>query len=55
VFTEPGDAPPRLSVSLATLDDPNAIRPEVHIWVSAKLDWVSLDDGLPQHPQGAPT
>jgi len=53
VFAEPKDPPARLSVSLATLDEPGAITPQMHIWVSRKLDWVHLDDGLPQFPQGA--
>ncbi len=48
MFARPTDAPARLGVSLATLDDRNAIAPTVHIWVSEKLDWLKLDDGLPQ-------
>ena len=52
VFAEPQDGP-WLAISLATLDRPNALRPESHIWVSQKLDWVRLDDGLPLFPQGA--
>ena len=52
VFSEPKDAPARIGVSLATLDDRNAIRPEVHIWVSEKVDWLALDDGLPQYREG---
>jgi hypothetical protein len=54
VFAEPKDDPPRLSVALATLDEPNALAPECHIWVSSKLAWVSLDDDLPQFPERAP-
>jgi hypothetical protein len=52
MFARPRDAPARLGVSLATLDDSNAIRPTVHIWVSEKLDWLKLDDGLPQDQEG---
>ena len=52
LFAEPKDPPARIGVSLATLDDPNALGPDMHIWVSEKLDWVTLDDGLPQYPQG---
>ena len=54
LFVEPLDAPERLGVSLATFDDPNAIRPEMHIWVSSRLDWVRFEDGLPEHAQGSP-
>ena len=52
VFAEPLDAP-YLAVSLATLDDPQGLAPGSHIWVSRKVDWVSLDDGTPQYPEGA--
>ncbi len=54
MFSQPNDEPARTGVSLATLDDPAALRPECHIWVSSKLDWVRLDDGLPQFVEGAP-
>lgn len=54
MFAEPVDLPGRVSVTLATLDDPDAIRPTVHIWTSSKVDWLVLDDGLPQHAQGFP-
>ena len=54
LFVEPIDAPERLGVSLATLDDPEAIRPEMHIWTSSRLGWVRFDDGLPQYPEASP-
>ncbi len=41
-------------VSLAAFDDRNAFAPTEHIWVSEKIDWVRLDDGLPQYPHGVP-
>jgi hypothetical protein len=53
VFAEPKDPPARLGVALATLDDPGALAPEAHIWVSERLAWAPLDDGLPQFPAGA--
>jgi hypothetical protein len=37
-------------VALATFDDRNAFAPAEHIWVAEKMDWVKLDDGLPQYP-----
>jgi len=37
-----------IDVALATLDDPNALAPQAHIWVRDKLPWVTLSDGLPQ-------
>jgi hypothetical protein len=41
-------------VALAVFDDRNAFTPTEHIWVSEKIDWVKLDDDLPQYPQGPP-
>ena len=37
-------------VALAAFDDRNAFAPTEHIWVSEKMDWVKLEDGLPQYP-----
>jgi len=51
VFAEPQDGP-WLAVALATLDDPVALSPGSHIWVSRKLPWTPIDDGLPQYPEG---
>jgi hypothetical protein len=51
VFGERQDGP-WLAVALATLDDPGALRPGSHTWVSQALDWTRLDDGLPQFPEG---
>jgi hypothetical protein len=36
-------------VALAAFDDRNAFASTEHIWVSEKMHWVKLDDGLPQH------
>ena len=44
---------PFLAVSLSTLDDPAQLAPGSHIWVSEKLAWVRIDDGLPQFERGA--
>jgi hypothetical protein len=54
VFAERLDRPQFVGVSLASLDDPDALAPEMHIWVSEKPDWLRLDDGLPQHAEGTP-
>ncbi|MGI9589907.1 MAG: GFA family protein [Myxococcota bacterium] len=45
------ERPGELDVALATLDDPAAVTPECHIWVSQKLPWVALADGLPGFPE----
>jgi len=51
VFAEPQDGP-WIAVALTTLDDPVALSPGSHIWVSAKLPWVVIEDGLPQFAEG---
>ena len=42
-------------VALATFDDRNALTPTEHIWVSEKIAWVRIDDGLPQYPESIPS
>ena len=39
--------PTAIDVTLASLEDPTLLKPECHIWVSDKLPWVVIDDGLP--------
>ena len=41
-------------VALAIFDDRNAFAPTEHIWVKEKMNWVKLDDGLPQYAEQAP-
>lgn len=41
-------------VALAGFDDRNAFQPTEHIWLSAKMDWVRIDDGLKQYSEGVP-
>jgi hypothetical protein len=41
-----------IDVTLATLDDPTLLAPQVHIWVGDKLPWVSINDGRPQFTAG---
>jgi hypothetical protein len=41
-------------VALAVFDDRDAFAPTAHIWVSEKIRWVTLDDGLPQYLRAVP-
>jgi hypothetical protein len=36
-----------IEIAAATLDNPNAVTPERHIWVRSSPAWLKLDDGLP--------
>ncbi|MBB3169718.1 GFA family protein [Simiduia aestuariiviva] len=40
--------PDHVDITLATLEDQSAVQPSRHIWVSHKVPWLSLVDGLPQ-------
>lgn len=44
--------PAELDVALATLDEPARFAPRMHVWVSEKLPWVTISDGLPQYAAG---
>ena len=41
--------PAEIDVTLASLDDAAGLAPGFHIWVSQKLPWVVLEDGLPRY------
>ncbi|CCE06667.1 conserved hypothetical protein [Bradyrhizobium sp. STM 3843] len=45
---------PVVGVALAAFDDRNAFAPTEHIWVSEKMGWVQLNDGLAQYPENPP-
>ena len=46
VRRRPGD----IDLTLASMDDPGAFTPTVHIWVADKLSWLVICDDLPQYP-----
>ena len=43
--------PDEIDVATASLDRPDDVPPERHTWVSQKLAWVVIADGLPQLPR----
>jgi hypothetical protein len=48
------DAMDEIDVTVCSLDDPEAVLPQDHTYVSTQLGWVHLADGLPRHPQARP-
>ncbi len=48
------DDPKLATFRLGCLDDPNAIRPEFHIFTSTQVSWCDVADNLPRHTEGAP-
>ena len=48
---EHDEHPDHVDITVVTLDEPEALPPACHIWVSHKLPWVELGDGLPQYAE----
>lgn len=46
--------PDLLDVTLASLDEPDAVRPDHHGWTSSRIAWFETRDDLPRHPEGSP-
>lgn len=46
--------PGLIDVTVATLDDPSALPPEMHIWESRRVPWLELADSLPRHAELPP-
>jgi hypothetical protein len=47
VWSEYGGVAKLRFVRVGTLDDPHAMRPDVHIYTRSKVPWVSLPEGVP--------
>ena len=54
LFAARVSAPDRFAVTLATLDDPGALEPEVQIWTSRRIGWVERLDEVPAFPEFPP-
>jgi len=54
---EHADEPGTIDVTAASLDAPDAVHPEDHVWCDRMLPWVQLSDGLPRYnlSRGQPT
>jgi hypothetical protein len=48
------DEPDFLDVTLASLDDPEAVRPTYHIWTTSRIGWFDIADDLPRYPERVP-
>jgi hypothetical protein len=45
------DEPDFLDVTLASLDQPEAVRPRHHIWTASRIAWFDIADDLPRYPE----
>jgi hypothetical protein len=53
LFTERASAGV-IGLTCGSLDEPEDFQPTEHIWTSSKQAWLTISDGLPQYPEGAP-
>lgn len=51
---ELNDQPETLDFSVATLDEPAAVRPGFHIFHASRIDWFETADDLPRHARARP-
>lgn len=51
LFASPGDSG-SVEFSLATLDVAPALTPDAHIYTGTKVDWLTIEDGLPKYLNG---
>jgi hypothetical protein len=52
LFFQKKERPGWISVTIASLDHPNAFSPAMAIWTEDRLPWISLDPSLPSFSQG---
>jgi hypothetical protein len=48
------DEPDYLDVTIASLDEPAAVRPRYHIWTASRIAWCETADQLPRYPERRP-
>jgi hypothetical protein len=46
---ENSDTPESIDITACSLDNPERIVPEDHVWADRMLPWVKLGDGLPRY------
>lgn len=46
--------PNLIEVTVGTLDHPEDVRPDRHIWTSTRVHWLKLDEHLPSHAEFTP-
>jgi hypothetical protein len=54
LYVQVDHQPETIDFSVVTLDDPNVIAPEFHIFWRSKVDWFKVADDLPRHDRFRP-
>ena len=50
-----GEAPPKFTIALGSLDHAEAVAPAQHIFTANALPWLHISDDLPKYAQYSPT
>jgi hypothetical protein len=43
-----------VEINTGTLDAPERVMPQYHIWCDSRVPWFDIDDDLPRYPKSAP-
>jgi hypothetical protein len=43
----------RVQVALGSLDEPQRVRPDDHVWTQSQLPWFQVNDNLPRFKQSS--
>lgn len=46
--------PKLMDFNLGSLDNPELIKPDRHLFTSSQVTWCKIDDDLPRYPEGSP-
>ena len=46
--------PERIDLNIASLDDPEAVTPQYHIWTASRIAWFDTADDLPRYADDGP-
>ncbi len=45
------DTDDTVEINVGTLDDPEAITPQYHVWCNSQVSWFDTQDELPRYPE----
>ena len=45
--------PDRVQICVGSLDEPDRVRIDDHVWTASKIAWFDMDDHLPRFPQSS--
>ncbi len=49
------DSDDTVEINVGTLDDPESITPQCHIWCDSQISWFDTTDDLPRYPESSET